>query len=483
MSTNKIRPKILIRIGRQNQPLRIDNFDLFIDAQQSFLFSDIANGVSSFSVQNPYGFAVNQILYIGIFGNEGSEFIKTHAATAPSGQTIALASNTLYSHNASDQVAIVPFDQVEISYSATLTGAKSILTTQNIDVASETIYNDTTQTNGYYFARFKNSITNAYSSYSDPASVAGYAMNSARYIIGSARAEINKPVSEIMSDEFGFMQINKAQMETLRELKRWSWMQVFGATTECSVGQFRIPCPNDIDDTNSNKSTLNFRIGVDPNMTFVTKEEFDSITQGMSWTSLASTLNVSDATVTLSDSSNFDSSGTIQIGDDTLSYTANNTSTGVLTLSSVSSVTYPSGQDLFQGASYGTPYYFTINTGYIWNYPIADTLHDKKDNGLDYYAALTPITQDSDTIVVPDPVMIIDYLRWKYIKRINNGEETQGSLEAKQCFLDRKKKLVQKEVMSGKKITLKPRMNDYRDLMNGNGDSKQIRTQGFYPNW
>lgn len=477
----KLRPTIKINYGRVNSPLRIPTRDLLIGAPSSFLTNDFASGVSALTVRNIYGFAINQVLFIGQPGVESSEFVKTHGSTAPTGSTVTLSAVTTQSHSNSDQVYIVQYDQVEISYATTLTGTKTVLTTQNLDVAEETVYYDNTITTGYYFARFKNSITSTFSSYSDGCPIGSYAINTARFIIDSALSEINKESSALYSDEFGFSQINKCQMEVLREQKRWSWMQALGATTESSVGMWRIPVPVDLDDQNTNKSTLNFRVGTDPNMIFVYKDEWDNVVQGVSYTQLGSTLNIGDATVTLSDSSNFDASGSLTIGSDTLSYTANNTSTGILTLTAVSTVTYASGYDVFQGATQGTPTYFTINSGYLWHYPVLDSLHDGKDYSLDYYMTLTPINSDTDTIVVPDPVLVIDYLRWKFLKRQNNGDETNGSLEAKQCFKDRLKQLVQKEVMT-KKIVMKPRFNDYSKLGTIDGDGKYVRTQGFWVN-
>ena len=475
----KLRPQIKINYGRVNSPIRIPLRDLFIGASESFLTNDFASGVSALTVKNIYGFAINQILFIGQAGVESSEFVKTHGSTAPTGSTVALSAATTQPHANSDQVYIVQYDQVEISYSGTLTGTKTVLTTQNLDVADETIYYDNTISTGFYFARYKNSITSTFSDYSDGCPIRSYAMNTSRFIIDTALAEINKVSSDLFSDEYGFSQINKCQMEVLREQKRWSWMQALGATTEASTGMWRIPVPSDLDDQNTNKSTLNFRLGTDSNMTFVDKEEWDGVVQGIKWSTLGAVLNVSDATITLSDSSNFDASGTIQLGSDTLSYTANDTTTGILTLSAVSTVTYAVGFDVFQGATLGSPTYFTINTGYLWHYPVVDSLHDKKDYSLDYYMALTPITSDTDTIVVPDPVLVIDYLRWKFLKRQNNGEETNGSLEAKDCFVKRRDKLVQKEVMT-RKIVLKPRYNNYSRLSSFDGDSKNIRTQGFW---
>ncbi len=477
----KIRPKILISYGRQNEPIRIPIVDLLINTQQTFLTNDFASGVSSITVQNIYGIAINQVLFIGVPGNENSEIIKTHTATAPTGSTITLVSATTQAHSNTDPVYVMPFDQIEISYSTTLTGTKTVLTNITLDVEKETKYNDTSVTSGYYFARFKNSITSTFSDYSDGVSILGYPINSARAIINTALDEINKTQSDLFSDEYAFRQINNAQMEVLREQKRWSWMQVFGATTEASVGSWRVALPLDIDDSNTNKSIWNFSIGKDPAMTWTDKEEFDRITQGIHWTTLASTLTIGDATITLTDSSDFDDSGTIQIGSSTISYTANSKTTNVLTLTAVSTVGGVAGVDIFQFATLGTPTYYTIFAGYVWHYPVNDNYHDKLNYSMDYYSQLTPIASDTDTIIVPDPVMIKDYLVSKYIVRMNNGEDTEGSIAAMNSFDNRLRKMVQKETMNHK-IVMKPRYNDYKSLLNSDGDSKSIRTQGYQVN-
>lgn len=462
-----------------NEPIRIPIVDLFKNNQQSFLTNDFASGVSAITIKNIGGFAINQILFIGSTGVESSEFIKTHGSTAPTGSTVTLLSATTQSHSNSDTVYVVPFDQVEIYNSATLTGAKTLLSTVTLDVQKETLYNDTASTTGYYFARFKNSITSAFSDYSDGVPLSGYPINSARYIIDSARDEFNKEQSELFSDEFGFKKINEAQMEVLRELKRWSWMQVFGATTEASVGMWRIPLPVDIDDSNTIKSIYNFSLGKDRSMSWIDKSEWDKITQTVKYTQLASTLSVGNPTVTLSDSSDFDASGTIQIGASTLSYTANNKATGVLTLTAVSTVGFASGYDVFQGASLGMPTYYTIFAGYVWHYPVVDSQHDKMDYSLDYYSQLVPVVSDTDTIIVPDPVMIKDYLVAKYIIRMNNGEDTEGSKSAMQSFDNRLIKLKQTETMN-RKIILKQKSSRLMPLTyEAYPDNKSIRTQGF----
>ena len=197
----QIRPKIILTNGRVQQPVRVQLLDVFVDPVKTFLSSDTASSSGTLTVKNIQGFAINQILLIGEPGGQGSEIIKTHASTAPTGSTITLASNTVLPHSASTFVYVIPYDEVEISIAPTIAGAKVVLTTASLQADQfDTKYNDVTYTTGYYFARFENSITSAYSPYSDPAPWAGYGILSARAVIDSALGALNKKTSEVLSD-------------------------------------------------------------------------------------------------------------------------------------------------------------------------------------------------------------------------------------------------------------------------------------------
>lgn len=164
-SAIQISPVIKLNYGRQQEPIQAP-IDPLISTPlaQTFLSADIASASATLTVKNITGFAINQILLIGQAGNQGAEIIKTHASTAPTGSTITLASNTVFPHSAGTLVTVLNFDQVEFNHTVTLTGAKTVLATVNVAANnSETLYNDLTYTTGYYFARFKNSITAAFS--------------------------------------------------------------------------------------------------------------------------------------------------------------------------------------------------------------------------------------------------------------------------------------------------------------------------------
>lgn len=483
--TQNIRPVLKLTNGRVQQPLRVDILDGFaIHPIKTFLTADIASGVSTLTVNNIIGFAVNQILLIGEPGMQGSEIIKTHASSAPSGSTITLAANTVLPHSTSTYVYVLKFDQVEFSSAATATGSKSVIQAATNILADQkyTEYNDLTATGLFYFVRFKETIGNTFSTYSDPAPASGYGVLAARAIIDAALGEINKPSSEILSDAFAFTQLDNFQTEVIRELKRWSWMQKFNSILgNATTGSWKVAVPTDLDDQNTNKSIYNLRIGTKQRLTWVDKEKFDELIGDMAFTTLASTLNVSDATMTLTNSGDFGTSGTVTIGAYTYPYTANNTGTGVLTLTSVvpASQNQASGADVFLNPQSGLPNYCTTYGGNIYYFPILASTYNNLNLYLDYYTAQVRVTSDNQTLVVPDPVAAQNYLCWKFLKKINNGEETDASKAYQASFLARLTKLKNKEVL-GKTFKMRPSINNFATQSEfDNGDTRITRTGNF----
>jgi hypothetical protein len=314
---------------------------------------------------------------------------------------------------------------------------------------NETIYRDSAHTSGYYFARFKNSANSTFSPYSDPAPVNGYGIYSARSIIDKALGEINKKTSDVMSDEYAFGQIDNCQMECLREFKRWSFMQTFNAIIgETSEGTWKVALPTDCDDQNTTKSIYNFRIGKEEDMIWVDKEEWNAILSATAFTTLATNLSIGDAAVVLTDSSDFDDAGTIQMGANQIAYSANNKTTNTLTLSAVSTVNVTAGQDVFQNTSLGCPSYYTTFGGYLYHWPITSATYDKRNYYLDYYKSLTQIQHDSDNIVLLDPVVVEYYLCWKFLLRLNNGTENTATNSYKKLYEDRRDTMKKKESLN-----------------------------------
>lgn len=454
-----------MRYGRQNQPIRVPIENMLVDpTAQTYLQQDTSAGSSTIPVQNISGFAVNQILLIGDPGNQNSEIINTHASTPPSGNTITLASATVNAHSASIPVTTFYYDKVQIFNAPTVSGTKTQLGSDLTIQANQTTtnYDDLAASTGFYFATWKNSISSAVSAYSEPSPVTAYTIMSARSIIDSALGMINKKTSSVLTDEYAFQMIDACQMEVLREFKRWSFMQSFNTIIgQAYTGGWKIAVPVNCDDQNTYKSLYNFRIGKELDMVWVDKEEWDDLIAGIAYSTLAVQANISDTTLTLVNSSDFDQQGTIQVGPNQYTWTANNTTTGVLTLGSGETViaVAPVGQDVFQFASLGLPTYWTIWAGYIYHWPAISSSYNGRNYYLDYYMSLTQIMSDYDQIVLPDPTVVQYYLAWKFLLKLNNGEETPGSTAHFNNYVLRREKMKQKESIN-RNFILNPDIGD-----------------------
>lgn len=448
---SQVRPKILLRYGRINQPIRVPMSDQLVDPlAQTLISSDAAAGASTLTVANITGFAINQILLIGNPGLQGSEIVKTSASVSPvSPNTISLASALVYAHTANTPVYLLYFDQVEISHAVTTTGIKSVLTTANLVANSQnTDYNDTVSTSGYYFARFKNSITSAFSTYSDAAPYGGYTLLSARSCIDKALMMINKEVvpGGTLTDEYAFAEIDNCQTECLREFKRWSFMQSFDTIIgETETGTWKVPAPDDLEDNVTYKSVYNFRIGKEPDMQWVDKEEWDALITGIAYSTLAIAAVIGDGTLTLVSSKDFDTSGTIQVGPNQYTWTANNKTTNVLTLGSLVLANAPIGQDVFQFANLGWPSYWTIFGGFIYHWPAIGSVYTQRNYYMDYYIKQTIISSDAQNIILPDPTVVQYFLAWKFLLRLNNGEDNAATQAMYNNYILRREKMKQKE--------------------------------------
>lgn len=438
---SQIRPQILMRYGRQNQPVRVPIENMLVDPPaQTYLQQDTVASSSTILVANITNFAENQLLLIGDAGNQNSEIVKTSAGTPPAGSTITLLAATKFAHTANTPVTVLYFDQVQIYNAATTTGSKTQLGS-NINIAANqtvTEYNDTAASTGYYFARWVNSITAAVSDYSEPSPVTAYTILSARNIIDAALGRINKQTSSVLTDEFAFQMIDACQTEVLREFKRWSFMQSFNTIIgQTQTGTWKIQCPANLDDNLTYKSIWNFRIGREFDMIWVDKAEFDALTQGIGYSTVSVQGNINDTTLTLVSTNDFTQQGAVQVGPNVYSFTANDTSTGILTLQSPLLAIVPVNQDVFQFASLGYPTYWTIYQDYIYHWPICGSVYNGRNYWLDYYTKQVQIVNDSDMIVLPDPTVVQYYLATQFLLKLNNGEETPATAALWAKYQDR----------------------------------------------
>lgn len=419
--------------------VKISNKSAVLPQQISFLTADIAAAVGSITVKSITGFAINQVLIIGELGHEGSEIVKTHASSAPSGSTITLAANTALPHYTGDKIYLMTYDQVEFSSAATTTGSKTVLTTTALWADSPTTeYTDTAGTTGYYFGRFKNSITSAFSSYSDPMLVAGWSAGSVGYMIDRALTDLSLTFTEKLTAQDCYEWINTGLKFIQGKLKRWpehySYNAVLGQITR---GTNIVAMPTDAYDTETNKSLIAVRVGDNGKLDYLDPVSFDEQMRGIKRTQVTTQATSGQTTLEIDNSYDFADSGSVNVYVSGTKYNITYTgvtrsaTAGILTGVPASgtgsiSVTIAVDTYVWQDESEGTPTWFTVRNGNIEFYPLADGNEDNVNIYGDYSKVVTSVDSDGDTIDLQRYDMIQDYLTWRMkMKARNNGDLDQ----------------------------------------------------------
>ncbi len=403
------------------QPIIVNSKELSLSRYRSSLKTDYASGSATITVYSIVQFAVNQILCIGEFGSEGSEIIKTHAATAPTGFTVTLAANTAKPHAKDTPVYIYSFDQIEFSHAATLTGAKSVLgSVVNLDPEQDEMhYEDTTNTSGYYFTRYKNSITSVFSDYSDGIPYTGLPYNTVGYAIDTAMNELGARFTDKLT--FGMMiSFAKQMLKLVRgKLKAWSKYQEFDYIAgTVSQGVRKYALPTTVYDQNSNRSILNVRIGNGLPLTYIDRSDYLQGTENVSYTEVATLAIVGNTSLVLDDTSDLDDSGSVDIYVSgtkyTVEYTANTRSTNTLTVDAAQ-ITYafPVDSPVWQGIEESFPQYYSVWDGYMYLWPMITSDYEGRNIVMDFYTDIEDIDSQMDLLYGTKFDLLIPYLKYK----------------------------------------------------------------------
>lgn len=411
------------------------NTDLLIDKVKGFLTADAATASGTLTVESITGVSIGDYLLLGEFGNEGSEIVRVHTATAPTGSTITLNANTTKPHIRGEAFYLVDRDQVEFSRSTTLTGSKSTLTTVSINTDGlYTVYEDTTNTTGYGWYRFKNSADTTYSNYSESWPYAGYSEQSLKEIFDSVLLDLG------MVDEFGQPQfagiisrnaalkaVKDAQEELAKSRNRWSFLQNFDSNiSEIGTGEDAYALPAKVAYENRRAMIQAVRIGSGEKLKYIDKNKFNEYREGVVKTTLATTISSTSTTsMVLTDSSDFPDSGTGYIipddqdSVDTFTFTANNRATNTLTVSGLDD-TYTAGVNVWYGATFGKPLRYTVFEDYIYLDPIPDEDYEDYNLLADLYERPTVVDDPADEVQFP-AFAIKPYVAWKLSLLKNNG--------------------------------------------------------------
>ena len=426
----------------RNRVIYVDTQPIIENAlSRTFLTADMAAASGTLTVANIEKFAVGKYVWINPF-SERSEIIAVHASTAPSGSTLTLAANTVYAHYAGEPIYYTEFNQIEWNHASTLTGSKSVLATNAIEAGRrQTSYLDISQTTGYYFARFKDSVATTYSGYSDGVVYGGFATNTVGYMIDRALSDLSLTFSDKITVRDCFAWLTEGILDMKGKIKRWPEHFVDNSIIgQVTRGTRIISMPSTIYDTETNKSIVGLRIGAGKNLIYKDPTEFDGLLEGENVTQVRTQATAADTSLAVDNSYDFEDSGSLNFYISgtkySITYTAvtRDTVTGAtaaftgIPASGTGSitVTIPVDTYIWQNEVEGIPTYYTVRNGQIEFTPLADSTEDNANVYMDYNTVATAIDTEGDTIDFQRYNPLQAYLTW-CMEGKENGQRSPQS--------------------------------------------------------
>ncbi|HEX5637382.1 MAG TPA: hypothetical protein VFY78_09875 [Gammaproteobacteria bacterium] len=429
-------------VNHRSRNVRVDQVRVVENAlAETYLTATMAASSGTLTVKDIAGFAVGKFVWINPFG-PNSEIVAVHAATAPTGSTITLAANTAFTHVTGEEVLYVEFNQLEISHSATAGGVKAVLLAATGLIAREHtyVYLETAQTSGYYFARFKNSVSAAFGSYSDALPYGGWESNTAGYMIDMALRELSITFSDKVTIQDCLHWINKGMREIKSKLRQWPEHAVSnyvaGQTTQ---GINTVAMPTNIYDTETNRSIRAVRVGDDKELHYLEPSSFDAQMAGVKVATVRTQAVANDTSLLIANSYDFADSGTVHVYIAGVQYSIDYTgvtrsaTAGVLTGIPASgagsiTVTIPVSTNVWQDQVVGQPQWYTVRNGALEFWPLPSSSYDNQNVYLDYDTEVTVVDSESDVIDYQRFDMLQSYLEWRmWCKAENDGKLDRNS--------------------------------------------------------
>lgn len=431
-------------IQSRNAKLFIANSPLVTDAIQfSYLVEPAVVGDAQIFLQDYTGFADNQILIIEDLGAETAEIVTVNGTPTVNGGAV-LDAVLVRSHPEGARVYILDYDQIELSHSVTATGSKVVLTLNSgiVSIQPDTktqVYNESEFSTGYYFSRYKNSITGLFSGYSDALIFGGWDKNTVGYMIGRAlrdvAEELNKKVTRFDCYEWITTCLKLIQGKLKRWPEHYSYNAVFGQTAR---GVNSVTLPTDIYDNKTNKSLIAVRVGDQGKLQYLSPVDFKSALRGVRVTPVTTQATAGQVTLAINNSYDFEDAGTVSVYVAGVKYSITYTgvtrsaSAGVLTGIPASgtgsiSVTIPAATSVWQNETEGIPIWFTVEAGALVFWPLVDSGSDNMNLYGDYSHVATAVDSDGDTIDLQRYDAVQAYLTWRIkMKAKNNGTLDQN---------------------------------------------------------
>jgi len=396
--------------------------------EKTYLSGDEASGQTALSVLSGSNFTAGEFIMIGIPGTEQCEIRKIDSVTDTS---ITITVATSYSHGQGTLITFIPFDQIEIYSASSSGGSFSLLATVSIRAdASETFYAATADANTvYYKARFKNSGDTTYSDYSDEVAATGFEYNSVWSVKNRALRQLGEKTGGSFTDSDLDDWLWEGRREFDKQFKRWSFRTSFDTDIgNCTEGAYSVSVPSTLRNPDTAQNILELRLGYNgEDVDYFDKKSFNEMYEGINHTTVATQPSVGATSIVLTDVRDFDSSGSIQIGGNVITYTAKDNSTGTLSGVPASGdgsidTAHAVGVDAWQHASFGVPRQYTVYEDKIYfDVPFGSEM-EGYNLFMDFYRTLPDKNSDADLLDEPDPDMFVSFLKYKIKSRLSKGK-------------------------------------------------------------
>jgi len=202
---------------------------LIEDREKTYLTVGCAVAATTLTVKaiNSAEWADNDFVILGNIGSENCELLQVNGSPS-SGTSITIdqsgSGGTRYAHSVDEPLYRISFNQVEFSHASTIGGSKTVLTTTAITPDDLfTRYEDTSNTTGFGFVRFKNSTSTTYSSYSIGVPYTGYPAKSLFKMIQGVKRLLNINDQSIKDEDIAD-ELNEKQRDAYHE-RLWSFAE------------------------------------------------------------------------------------------------------------------------------------------------------------------------------------------------------------------------------------------------------------------
>ena len=399
-------------IFSENDIIRIKHPDISKNLR-TFLTASIAVSGVTATVKDNNGWIDNDNFILGYPGDSKTEACDINEVAPTRGTSLTITNSLKLSHEVDTPMIKIYELKIEIWGASTLAGSKTAVFENATSKAitwdkefTEIPLTGAGEQYAFYFARFYFDGTTD-GEYSDGVARTGLADNAVEKIIEDALDLTDETINDKITRDYLLRQFNNWQ-DDITNRRDWSFELVDEETITSTENENKYALSgltSTIKHPESNKSIVKVRFADMP-LSYMDWHIYLDTQKGKKRTTVASAITATDTSCTLTDTYEFNETGSILIGSDTVTYTANAESTGILTGVPASGTgafasSHSEGDTVWQGTSAGKPTRYTIYNGNLYcERPISSTEAGKKFK-ISFYKKIDRVVDFADATDVP----------------------------------------------------------------------------------